>query len=58
MNARHLVGVLHSFSMKHNFSGKMDFKELFYFNVANVKRQHVYFGPCETFTMELFANIL
>lgn len=56
MNARHLIDVLHSFSMKHNFSGKMDLKS--YFNVANVQRQYVYFGPCETFTMELFANIL
>ena len=33
MNARHPMGVLHSFSIKSTFYDKMDFR-LFYFDVA------------------------
>ena len=33
MNVRHLYGVLHSFSIKNIFYGKMDLR-LFYFDIA------------------------
>ena len=39
MNVRHPMGVLHSFSIKNIFYGKMDLR-LFYFNMTIYKHCH------------------